>query len=222
MLNIDFSSKKLFIFDWDGTLADTIELISSCLVDSFKELKFPELSEEAARSIIGMGLVEAFKVLTPGSSEEDRNLLLKSYKKFFLERSNNGITLFPEVDSMLAYLQNRGLKTAIATGKSRVGLDRDFKNTGIGIYIDTTRTIDECNPKPDPHMILDIIQELGISQNETLMIGDTTYDLEMAANAGVESIGISSGAHSLQKLEACNPLKIFPDFQEFHKFLQSK
>jgi len=219
MQEYNITDKKLFIFDWDGTLADSIAIISSSLVDSFRELKLPPLSDEKARSIIGLGLVDALKMLTPGISDHDRELLLKSYKKFFTERAARGIPLFPGVEKLLEFLYNKGMKIAVATGKSRSGLDRELSQAGLGSLLHATRTIDECNPKPHPHMILDIMKELECRPGETIMIGDTTYDLEMAQNAGVESFAIAGGAHSLETLQDFAPIGFFPDFTAFSDFI---
>lgn len=221
MDDFDLQNKNLFIFDWDGTLADSIELISSCIMDSFIELKFPELSSERAKSIIGLALTDAVKVLLPEHSDHDRDLLLKTYKKIFLQRSNEGIQLFQGVDALLMFLQSRGSKVAVATGKSRAGLERDLSHANVRHLLNTTRTIDECNPKPDPQMIEHIMLELNASREETVMIGDTSFDLEMARNAGVESIAITNGAHSFERLQTCKPLKYFPDFPSFSQYLMN-
>ncbi|MDH4261735.1 MAG: HAD-IA family hydrolase [Spirochaetia bacterium] len=218
-MDLNLSNKKLFIFDWDGTLADSIDLISSCLMDSFKELRLPELSPEKAKSIIGLGLIDALELLTPKASDHDRDLLLKAYKKYFMERSVSGIVMFPGVEELLLFLKNKSVKTAVATGKSRAGLERDLSNSNLRAYFHTTRTIDECNPKPDPHMIVDIMNELGCSAAETVMIGDTTYDLDMAENAGVDSLAITGGAHSSEILEKCNPLKYFSGLKDLSEYL---
>jgi phosphoglycolate phosphatase len=222
MKEIDISNKKLFIFDWDGTLSNSIGMITACVIETFQELNFPEISVEKAKSIIGLGVVQAIIVLTPGFSEQDRDLLAKTYKKNFQEKSSKGILLYPGVESALTFLQNQGLKMAVATGKSRPGLERELSNSNLKPYFQATRTTDDCNAKPDPHMILDIMKELDCIPKETIMIGDTTFDLEMAENAGVESIAITGGAHSIELLEKCKPLKSFSSFQDFSYFLTNE
>ncbi|MDH4198880.1 MAG: HAD-IA family hydrolase [Spirochaetia bacterium] len=210
---------KLFIFDWDGTLIDSIALIAECLIVSFQELGFGDLSDEKARSIIGLGLVDALAILTPGRSGDDRQKLLQTYKKHFHAMHANSIQLYPGVFGAILELHERKIKLAIATGKSRQGLERDLHFTNLKPFFHATRTIDECKPKPDPHMITDILSELQLSPEEAIMIGDTTFDLEMAAKAGVKSIASLYGAHSMSDLKRFKPLEYFEDFLSLSRFI---
>jgi phosphoglycolate phosphatase len=210
---------KLYIFDWDGTLADSIGVITSCLIDAFEETGLGNLDYDKAASIIGLPLVTALEILSPGITPENHTVLLNSYKKFFLQRSHADSLLFDGVYKTLEEIKNAGCYIAIATGKSRAGLERDFDNCNIRGFLSNSKTIDECSPKPDPHMINSIISELGLTHNETVMIGDTSFDLEMAKNAGVISLASVYGAHPREKLEAYKPLEMFNDFQSLSKFI---
>lgn len=210
---------KLIIFDWDGTLADSIYVITECILKAFADMGIGGINEEKAKSIIGLSLTEAVKVLMPENSDEERETLLGNYKKHFLNTASQGLPLFEGVSESLKKLRESGMKIAVATGKSRAGLERDFAYSGAQVFLDTSRTVDECKAKPDPHMILDIMSELGVVAEETLMVGDTSYDLEMAARAGVKSIASLYGAHEKEKLSPFKPLAYFDNFSALSEYL---
>ncbi|MDH5719158.1 MAG: HAD-IA family hydrolase [Spirochaetia bacterium] len=210
---------KLVIYDWDGTLMDSVGLITKSILLAFKELGLQEISEEKAKSIIGLGLYEALKVLAPDSPTETHDLLLETYRKHFSEAAETGMILFSGVKTAVQEHHKNGLQMAVATGKSRRGLDLDFIRSGIGSYFQTTRTVDECRAKPDPHMIEDILQELDIKPENAVMVGDTTFDMQMAQTAGVRKIAAAYGAHPLQDLLKYNPEGVFGNFQDLNNWL---
>ncbi|MES0491527.1 MAG: HAD-IA family hydrolase [Leptospirales bacterium] len=213
---------ELIIYDWDGTLMDSIGLISQCMQKAFSELALPELSDEKAKSIIGLALVRGIEVLTPGASVALREKVVLTYKKYFFKLSETGMHLFPGVAKGMSQLKANGVGLAVATGKSRMGLDRDFARIDFADFFHETRTIDECRPKPDPHMIEDIMQTLKVDPDKTIMVGDTSYDMEMAERAGIRRIAASYGAHPVEQLTPFKPEKVFSDFQTLHEWLLSR
>ena len=217
------NNKKLIIYDWDGTLMDSISVIAECLQLSFKELNLRDLPFEEAKSIIGLSLVSALEFLTPGYSQKNRDDLLVTYKKNFLKLSGQGLKFFPKVDASLrslGSLESNNVILAVATGKSRAGLERDFINTASKDIFSTSRTIDECRAKPDPHMIEDILLETNISAENAVMVGDTTFDMQMANQAGIRKVAVSYGAHPVADLQSQNPDAIFNKFSDMHAWVE--
>ncbi|MDH5717905.1 MAG: HAD-IA family hydrolase [Spirochaetia bacterium] len=197
--------KKLIIFDWDGTLMNSIDAIADSIIEAFNELSMGKITKDKAKSIIGLGLKRAFEVLAPDKSTAERDELLLSYKKFFLQKSEHGLPLYPGVENILRKFYNNGTLFAVATGKSRAGLERDFITTNTKTLFAASRTVDECEPKPHPHMIEDIIEELKIKRENVVMVGDTVFDLEMAKSAKVSSVACAYGAHPKEDLLKLNP-----------------
>ncbi|WP_043753965.1 HAD family hydrolase [Imhoffiella purpurea] len=213
---------ELIVFDWDGTLMDSEARIVSCIHKAFAELNLPVPSREAARDIIGLGLDEAMARLMPGAGPGLRAELITHYRRHFLGGDATPSVLFPGVRETLDWLAGRGHRLAVATGKSRPGLDKSMRETGLGSYFHATRCADETFSKPNPQMLLELMEELGASPEETLMIGDTEYDLLMARNARVESLAVSYGVHPPERLMAHGPLACLDALSELRPWLERR
>lgn len=202
---------SLFIFDWDGTLMDSERQIVHCMQAAADDLKVVVPAYEAVRGIIGLGLPEAIQQLFPEQDAESREAIRQAYARHFLGGSGGGSQLFPHARELLDELRGGGHHLAIATGKSRLGLDRVLGATGLTNIFHITRCADETASKPDPLMLREILAALGVAPDRALMIGDTTFDLEMAARAAVPSIGLAHGVHAEEDLWRHGPLAIVPD-----------
>jgi phosphoglycolate phosphatase len=192
---------RLIVFDWDGTLVDSAAIIVEAIQRACADLGLPVPTDSAARYVIGLGLNDALRHVTPMLAESDYPQLSARYRAHYLSRDPE-IPLFSGAEALLAALNARGHVLAVATGKSRRGLDRAFELAGIGHHFVATRCADEGFPKPNPDMLLYLMDRVGAAPDETLMIGDTTHDLMLAANAGVDAVGVAYGAHSGPALAA--------------------
>jgi phosphoglycolate phosphatase len=197
---------KLLVFDWDGTLMDSEARIVECVQAAVRDLGRELPSREAIRNIIGLGLREAVTTLFPGSDDELLHNIVSRYRVHYLDENSTPSRLFDGAQEVIEALADNEYLLAVATGKGRRGLDQVLAETGLGGYFHATRCADEAFSKPHPAMLEQILDELGVFPHEALMIGDTEYDLEMAANAGVASLGVTYGVHSPQRLARHNPL----------------
>jgi len=213
---------QLIVFDWDGTLMDSEARIVDCMRAAIEDLSLAPRSYQQMTEVIGLGLVEAQAILYPDGTTEEHAALTDRYRYHFVEANQTPSTLFPGVEAMLAELNEQGHFLAVATGKGRRGLDRVLKETNTRQYFHTTRCADESFSKPHPQMLQEIMDSLGVETNDTLMIGDTEYDLQMANNAGVRSLAVSYGVHDLTRLLNCNPLDCVDDIFELRNWLQEK
>lgn len=204
-------SPSLFIFDWDGTLMDSERQIVHCMQAAADDLKVVVPAYEAVRGIIGLGLPEAIHQLFPDQDADLREAIRQAYARHFLGGSGGDSGLFPHARELLGELRGAGHHLAVATGKSRLGLDRVLAATGLTNAFHITRCADETASKPDPLMLHEILAELGVAPERALMIGDTTFDLEMAARASVPSVGLAHGVHAEEELLRHAPLAIVPD-----------
>jgi len=195
----------LIVFDWDGTLLDSAAAIVHAIQASCRDLGLPEPSDERARYVIGLGLGDALRHAVPELKEADYPHMIARYRHHFLARDHE-LQLFDGVMQLIPELVGRGRMLAVATGKSRMGLNRALAHTGLGVHFRATRCADECFSKPHPAMLEQLMDELGADPERTLMVGDTTHDLQMAKNAGVSGLAVSFGAHPLAALEAEHPL----------------
>lgn len=195
----------LIVFDWDGTLMDSAAAIVRAMQAAACDLGLPAPSDERARYVIGLGLGDALRHAVPELAEADYPRMVERYRHHYLSRDHE-LVLFEGVVDMIAALAGRGRMLGVATGKSRVGLDRALGHTGLGAYFHSTRCADECFSKPHPAMLEQIMDELGVRPERTLMVGDTTHDLQMAKNAGTAALAVGFGAHPAAALEAESPL----------------
>ncbi len=197
---------ELLVFDWDGTLMDSEARIVTCLQAAFTDLGQPAPACAAARDIIGLGLDEAMQRLSPTADASLRAALIDQYRRHFLVTNHTPSPLFPDARKTLDWLADQGYRLAVATGKSRIGLEKSLRESGLIGFFHATRCADETFSKPHPQMLLELMDELGAAPAATLMIGDTEYDMQMATNAGIRALAVSYGVHSPERLYACAPL----------------
>ncbi|MFV5311491.1 HAD-IA family hydrolase [Acinetobacter schindleri] len=213
------SPVKLVIFDWDGTLFDSVGQIVASLQFAAQQFNQP-LTDADAKSIIGLGLPEVAQRLFPAVPELHADIL-QAYSEHYVANSVED-AWFEGVSEMLYALKDQGIKLAVATGKSRKGLDRVLKQTNSLELFHATRAASETRSKPDPLMLAEILAETGIHADEAIMVGDTSYDLEMALNIVMPSVGVSYGVHTSETLANFNPLSIVNDVSSLHEFLLAK
>ncbi len=197
---------SLLVFDWDGTLIDSIEQITVSLQAASKLVCGENISEEAARSVIGLGLQEAVERLHPEKSEMLVEKMAAAYRHHYVHENKVPARLFDGVSEMLEELTNKGFTLAIATGKSRAGLEHSLVEHPVRHFFTTTRCAGENQSKPHPEMLLGILKETKTKANKVLMIGDSEHDLMMAINAKVDSVAVTHGAHTEDRLKLHKPL----------------
>ncbi|MBV2235756.1 MAG: HAD-IA family hydrolase [Sterolibacterium sp.] len=211
-------SFELIVFDWDGTLMDSAAAIVAAIQAASRDLGVVPPTEERARHVIGLGLHDAMQVAVPGLDADFYPQMSQRYRHHYLARDHE-LALFHGVQEMLQSLQEAGFMLAVATGKSRLGLQRALEHSRLHDYFQATRCADECHSKPHPQMLLELMDEFAVVPGQTLMIGDTTHDLQMAKNAGVASLAVAYGAHSRTLLEAESPLLCADSVAEVHNWL---
>jgi phosphoglycolate phosphatase len=198
---------EMIVFDWDGTLMDSAGAIVDAICAACRDLAVAEPSVEEARHVIGLGLSDALKQAVPGLSEERYPEMVQSYRHHYLSRDQD-LSLFSGVESMLSDLAQAGFVLAVATGKSRLGLERALQVSGMTEVFHATRCADECFSKPHPQMLHELMVEMGVSAKDCLMIGDTSHDLLMAQNASVDALAVSYGAHPADHLRLHDPIAL--------------
>lgn len=212
LLPPDDGELRLVVFDWDGTLMDSPRRIVYCLRRAARETGLPEREESALRGIIGLGVRAAVHELYPELDEAGMDAFATSYRRCYLEAEDAPEEpLFPGVTELLEDLDRRGILLAVATSKSRAGLDRALGASGLEPRFVATVTSDEQPSKPSPAMVEELLRRTGVERDRTLMIGDSVYDLQMARAAGVRAVGITHGAHSDDRLAAERPAALLPD-----------
>lgn len=210
---------ELLVFDWDGTLMDSAAAIIASIQASCSDLGLPVPERERAAHVIGLGLKDALAYAVPELAPDDYGKLALRYRHHYLARDPD-IELFPGMREMLARLKQRGHLLAVATGKTRVGLDRVLEAKQLKQYFDSSRCADETHSKPHPAMLQELMQELSIEAEATLMIGDTAHDLQMALSAGVPALAVSYGAHPRENLTGFNALACIDTPQELAPWLE--
>ena len=213
---------NLVVFDWDGTLMDSEARIVSCLQAAARDLAVAVPSESASREVIGLGLAEAMATLFPAEASDMHERLALRYREHFLVLNQSRSQLFPGVRETLGALRSADYFLAVATGKSRRGLDRELEETGLGSLFHATRCADETFSKPHPQMLLEVIDELGAARAATLMVGDTEYDMQMAANAGTAALGVTYGVHAPDRLLAMGALHTLDRIDELAGWLAAE
>jgi phosphoglycolate phosphatase len=208
----------LVVFDWDGTLYDSTALITRCIQAACVDLGLPMPSDSQASYVIGMGLVDALQHAAPGLPRERYSELAARYRHHYVARQDD-IVFFDGALGLLQALRARGHLLAVATGKSRRGLDDALNSSVLHGLFDATRTADETASKPDPRMLRELMDELQVAPARTVMIGDTTHDLQLASNAGVASIGVGYGAHDHAAFAAFRTQHIAHSVADLHQWL---
>lgn len=196
---------ELVVFDWDGTLMDSRARIVHAMGEACRALALPVPAAAAVHAVIGLDLVEAARRLLPGSDAATAAALAARYRLEYVAAQGVPEPLYPDAEATLDTLRGKGCLLAVATGKSRRGLDRALAESGLAPFFDATRSADECAAKPAPDMLLELMEELDVAAAVTLMVGDTTFDLEMARAAGVSAAALTHGAHPRQELAARRP-----------------
>lgn len=210
----DTSLYKLLVFDWDGTLLDSHARIVAAVSDALDQLGLPNRDPERIRDVIGLSLGPAFERLFPGLDAADTRDFIEGYRRLFSNSEVAASPLFPGVRRTLRSLHGHGYWLAVATGKGRRGLRKELQATQLEAYFAASRSADEAQSKPHPQMLLDLMAEFGVRPDETLMVGDTEFDLEMARNAGASSVAVSYGAHSAERLLQFDPLGCMSSIDE--------
>ncbi len=208
----------LVVFDWDGTLFDSTGLIVRCIQAACADIGATVPSDADAAYVIGLGLHDALRHAVPGLPLERYPELGNRYRHHYFARQHE-LVLFDGTLEMLSALKARNHWLAVATGKGRRGLDEALAHSQLHGMFDGTRTADETAPKPSPQMLLELMREFGVDPARTLMIGDTTHDLQLALNAGTARVGVSYGAHEPEAFDAFEPLFVAHSTRELHRWL---
>ncbi len=210
----------LIAFDWDGTLFDSTAIIARCIQAAVRDVGGQEPTYEAASFVIGMGLMQALAHAAPDVPEALYPQLGDRYRHHYFAIQHE-ISLFQGVLPLLADLKSRGYLLAVATGKSRRGLDEALATSTLAGTFDASRTADQTAGKPDPLMLHELMAEFDVTPERTLMIGDTTHDLQMALNARCASVAVSYGAHEPEAFADLNPLFVAHDVAQLHQWLSA-
>ncbi|MFI3189206.1 hydrolase [Crenothrix sp. D3] len=210
----------LLIFDWDGTLIDSIEWITHCLQTAAAKSGCAIPERQAAKNVIGLSIHKATSTLHPEVDAQTLEQLVQHYSREYLSKQLSRNDLFPDVLDMLIELKHAGYSLAVATGKTRHGLQEALHATDTEDLFCATRCADETESKPDPKMLLEIMAVAQCSPERSLMVGDSTYDLQMANNAHISSAGVYCGAHPKDILQQHNPLLCLPLATELLAYLR--
>ena len=215
----DKQSYQLLIFDWDGTLMDSSRKIVNCFEGAASAVGLELPDPDQVKSYIGLGLDESFRRLYPEIDSQTINPLIESYREYWLHLDSTPMSLFAGVKPGLRLLQKAGYLLTIATGKSRRGLDRVLQETSLEQDFIYSRCADETRSKPHPQMLLEVLDYTGLENHQGVMIGDTTFDLEMASNAKMDGLGVGYGSHSKQSLrELSMDQEVFDNFPQLVEY----
>lgn len=208
---------KLVIFDWDGTVMDSVTKIVNCIRSSAESLNIVPPSDEAIKNIIGMSLEKAIDVLFPDNLAQHQALI--SGYKYQYSVDTTPTPVFANVVGVLNALKEQGIVLAVATGKGRGGLERLLDQSQLRHFFSATRTSDEAQSKPSPDMLYQLLEELGISAQDAVMIGDTQIDMTMAKAAGMDRIGVTMGVHNAQQLNKLSPVATVDNYLQLQQVL---
>ncbi len=206
------SKYKVCVFDWDGTLVDSEKHIVDSLSYASEKLALPALTYNEKKDIIGLSMQKALETLYPTLSASDIDKMRSYYGEYFFSVPQDASILFEGVVTTLTSLKDAGFKLAVATGKSRHGLDKALLSTGLKSFFEIERCADETESKPNPLMLQQISRYFNADPDSMLMVGDTVFDLEMARNFSMDSVGVSYGVHDVERLKAHKPIAIIDTF----------
>lgn len=209
----------MIVFDWDGTVMDSATAIVESIQAASRDLGLPEPSDARARHVIGLGLGDALQYAVPELPHHRYAEMADRYRYHYLARDHD-LSLFSGISELLAGLLSQGILLGVATGKSRAGLARAMKVSGLEHLFHATRCADHCLSKPHPQMLLELMDEFGLVSNDLLMIGDTSHDLNMAANALVDAVGVTYGAHDKATLLSCSPKGVVDSVEELSNWIK--
>lgn len=209
----------LLVFDWDGTVMDSTAVIVRSIQAAARDLGLPVPADAVASHVIGLGLTDALRHAVPSLARDEYPRLVERYVAHWRAHEDD-LVLFAGVETLLADLRGRDYRLAVATGKSRAGLDRVLARGGLTAAFDWTRCADETRSKPHPQMLIDIMARFDAPPERTLMIGDTTHDAQMAANAGAHALAVAYGAHPREQLAAFKPRAVVGSVAELSKWLE--
>ena len=216
-------SFRLLVFDWDGTLMDSIGTIVDCTLAAFDGIAgiadTDRPAPESIRESVGLGLVETMQRHFPDWDELLSERLIANYRRLWRADYKDRVALFPGSFATVQVLHEAGYLLGVATAKGRAGLERELDKTGLRPFFHATRTVDEAPSKPAPGMLLGLFEELGVPPGEALMIGDTSFDLEMAGNAGCRGIGVLTGGQRLEHLAPHRPIAVLASIRELPAWL---
>ena len=215
------TTTRLIIFDWDGTVVDSTITIAQAIQRSCEDLGLTAPSMEASKYVIGLGLQSALSHVAPELPKERVPELVDRFRHYYLAR-DQFLKPFDGVLGLLDWMHKKNFPLAVATGKSRRGLERALDATETRRYFSSTRCADESDPKPAPTRVNEICEELGFEPDQALVIGDTSHDLEMAAAAGASAVAVTYGAHPREHLEAFKPLACLASVSELDAWLRQR
>lgn len=210
---------KAIIFDWDGTLVNSTARIVDSMQRAGREAGLPSVCDASVQNIIGLGLPEAIRTVWPEVTEEQLLDVTPRYARYFVSDSQVDMDFFQGVPTFLTNLKAQGRQLAVATGKTRRGLDRMIQDMNLQQVFSATRCADETRSKPHPLMLHELLDELKLHSHEALMVGDTTYDLDMARSINMPAIGMTYGAHAAERLWACEPLTLCHSIYELNEWI---
>ena len=202
---------KLIIFDWDGTLMDSIDKIVLCMQQAAKQQQQVVASKKSVKGIIGLSLLKAVQQLYPLLGLSEQQALVEAYRQQYNLNQHIETPLYPDIKKLLVNLKSQGYTLAVATGKGRNGLNKMLEKSATSELFSATICADEAHSKPDPLMLNLLLEKLGIEASQALMVGDSSYDLAMAKNAGMDSLGVSYGVHDTNQLSLYDPVAIVDD-----------
>ena len=209
----------LIVFDWDGTLMDSTAIIAGSIQSACRDLNLTVPDDAAARHVIGLGLSQALRYAVPDAPEAMYEPLIARYRHHFLAQ-DAAIPLFEGATATIIELFEAGYSLGVATGKNTAGLNRVLESSGLKRYFHATRTAEQTFSKPHPAMLFELMEELTVDAARTLMVGDTTHDVLLAQNAGVDVVAVAFGAHPAEQLQALQPLALMEDFGQLRAWLK--
>ncbi|MFA7668066.1 MAG: HAD-IA family hydrolase [Burkholderiaceae bacterium] len=209
---------KAVIFDWDGTVMDSTSFIAQAIQSACVDLELPVPSMEDASWVIGLSMDKALQRCAPSLDGDRVPLFMERYRHHFFLR-DQGLVMFDGIIPLLDDLKSREIRLGVATGKTRLGLDRVLQANQLADRFDCTRCADESQGKPHPAMLFDIMKRLNLEPEQVLMVGDTTHDVQMAASAGVDSMAVTYGAHSKRTLLLSEPTVMVSSVKEMRDWL---
>jgi phosphoglycolate phosphatase len=210
---------ELIVFDWDGTLMDSEARIVACMQRAADDARLPVPDAAAARDIIGLGLMEAAQRLFPEAGGRELEDLIEAYRRHWLGNGIQPATMFEGARELIGDLHRAGHLLAVATGKSRRGLDQALDETGLGGYFHASRCADETFSKPHPQMLKELLTDLDTRPEAAVMVGDTEFDVQMARSAGVDAVGVAHGVHASDRLLAQGAISCFDDLHDLAAWL---